>query len=140
MNFYAKLKQVISNETDSSYPSLERQLLFRLEDLLERHNEVLKHMELSPNNDYEDDYINDEFLIYFSPPEEMQSIYLIEKAIKRATKDLREIYGINPDVELDNNEDSIAEEWNTTTPIHRVIEQLLIFDYEAFCLSSRRIS
>lgn len=133
MSIYAKLKQVISNETDSSYPSPERQLLFRLNDLLERHNEILTLMELSPYNDYEDDYINDETLMNFSPPEEMKSIYLIEKAIKRAKKDLREIYGINPDVESGNNEDSIAEEWKTTTSIHRVVEQLLIFDYESFC-------
>lgn len=53
MDIYAKMKRIASREIDPSYPSLERQLLFRLEDLIDRYNEIIRAMDLSSNNDYE---------------------------------------------------------------------------------------
>lgn len=138
MDIYAKMKRIASREIDPSYPSPERQLLFRLEDLIDRYNEIIRAMDLSSNNDYEDDYICYEELICFSPPEEMKSIYLIEKAIKRAKMDLREIYGIDPDFEPEGIEEVCEKERGNASFNPCVVEQLLIFDCDAFCTIARK--
>ena len=81
---------------------------------------------LSP--DYEDDYVCDEETICFSPPEELVSVYLIEKAIRKAKADLQEIYGIDPG---SGPEATCAAKCGTASSDPCVVQQLLIFGCNA---------
>lgn len=99
MSYYLQyLEYVIGDDTDRSYHSPEEQLLWRLDDLIDRQHELLK--KCAPYGGCRCSY--DE--LRFASPGYFSTVYAVEAAIDCAKEELRNTYGIPIDEETDTVE------------------------------------
>lgn len=80
----------LEDKEDYSYPSPERQLMWRLDDLKDRLEELL-----TIGASYTSRYIFTENDIRYTLPEDLHDICMIERAIESAKEDLFNKYGSN---------------------------------------------
>lgn len=80
----------ISDDEDHSYPSPERQLLWRLDDLKDRLEDLI-----TAGASYRNGYIYTDDDLRYALPEHLGDICKVEHAIELAKADLLNKYGIN---------------------------------------------
>lgn len=94
---------------DHSYPSPERQLLWRLDDLKDRLSELV-----TTGGPYRSGYIYTEDDIRYALPEHLGDISKVERAIELAKEDLLNKYGINVyEAEKTDSTEEIVSEFET---------------------------
>lgn len=90
MGRYIEMVTELDDEVDHSYASPERRLLWRLDDLEERLDELKKRDVL-----YKNELLQTREDIHNALPEHLQDIYSVELALELAKADLLEKYGID---------------------------------------------
>ena len=91
MGYFSNLAiDCLDDYEDNSYPSPERQLLWRLDDLKDRLEELI-----AEGASYRTGYNYTENDIRYALPEHLGDISKVERAIKLAKEDLLNKYGIN---------------------------------------------
>ena len=96
MGYYTNLAAAFLNEdSDYSYPSPERELFWRMDDLESRLEE------LRGKNGYCESHITVPDDIRYALPEHLDTISEVKRALEFARNDLREKYGINLEAYID---------------------------------------
>ena len=113
------LPYIIEDGHDWSYPAPEMQLLWRLDDLQDRLEELT-----SDGATYSDEYIISDDEIKYALPEEFCDICQIERAIELAKYDLVNKYGLpNPDTLVFEKPKTIEEESVEALAIFEIIHK-----------------
>lgn len=100
------LPYIVNDDYDWSYPAPEMQLLWRLDDLQDRLEELV-----AKDAPYRDGYIYAEDDIRYALPEHLFDISKVERAIELAKDDLVNKYGLpDPDTLIIDEEEIIAED------------------------------
>lgn len=100
------LPYIVNDDYDRSYPAPEMQLLWRLDDLQDRLEELV-----AKDAPYRDGYIYAEDDIRYTLPEHLFDIGKVERAIELAKDDLVNKYGLpDPDTLIIDEEEIIAED------------------------------
>ena len=100
------LPYIIDDDYDWSYPSPEIQLLWRLDDLQDRLEELV-----AKDAPYRDGYIYSEDDIRYALPEHLFDIGKVERAIELAKDDLVNKYGLpDPDIFIFGDSEIVAED------------------------------
>lgn len=100
------LPYIVNDDYDWSYPAPEMQLLWRLDDLQDRLEELV-----AKDAPYRDGYIYAEDDIRYALPEHLFDIGKVERAIELAKDDLVNKYGLpDPDTLIIDDEEIIAED------------------------------
>ena len=100
------LPYIVNDDYDWSYPAPEMQLLWRLDDLQDRLEELV-----AKDAPYRDGYIYAEDDIRYALPEHLFDISKVERAIELAKDDLVNKYGLpDPDTLIIDDEEIIAED------------------------------
>lgn len=100
------LPYIIDNDYDRSYPAPEMQLLWRLDDLQDRLEELI-----AKDAPYRDEYIYSEDDIRYALPEHLFDIAKVERAIELAKDDLVNKYGLpDPDTLILDESELVASE------------------------------
>ena len=124
MSYYTNLAAAYMNEDgDYSYPSPERELFWRMEDLESRLEELR-----SKNACYES-HVTVPDDIRYALPEHLGTVHEVKRAIELAKNDLRDKYGINLEAYIDqmnteyenNNTDEEYEQISFIGPYMQVI-------------------
>lgn len=107
MKYYdTYLPYIIDDDYDWSYPAPEMQLLWRLDDLQDRLEELI-----AKDAPYRDGYIYSEDDIRYALPEHLYDIGKVERAIELAKDDLVNRYGLpNPDTLLSDESEIVSED------------------------------
>lgn len=94
MKFYDRYRPyILDRDYDRSYPSPEKQLLWRLDDLADRLEELLAAGAL-----YRSDYVYTEDAVRYALPKDLWDVDMVEQAIELAKDDLVNVYGLpDPD-------------------------------------------
>ena len=96
MGYYTNLAAAFLNEdSDYSYPSPERELFWRMDDLESRLEE------LRGKNGYCESHITVSDDIRYELPEQLGTVSEVKRAIEFARNDLRDKYGINLEAYID---------------------------------------
>ena len=105
-NYDTYLTYIVDDYYDWSYPAPEMQLLWRLDDLQDRLEELV-----AKDAPYRDGYIYSEDDIRYALPEHLFDISKVERAIELAKDDLVNKYGLpDPDVFIFGDSEMIAED------------------------------
>lgn len=121
MGYFSNLTiDYLGDYEDHSYPSPERQLLWRLDDLKDRMKELI-----SEGTAYRNGYIYSENDIRYALPEHLCDIYKVERAIELAKEDLLNKYGINV---YEVEETGTTEENTSEYDNEEVYEQITLID------------
>lgn len=100
------LPYIIDDDYDWSYPAPEMQLLWRLDDLQDRLEELV-----AKDAPYRDGYIYSEDDIRYALPEHLFDIGKVERAIELAKDDLVNKYGLpDPDIFIFGDSEIVAED------------------------------
>lgn len=122
MKYYdTYLPYIIDDDYDWSYPAPEMQLLWRLDDLQDRLEELI-----AKDAPYRDGYIYSEDDIRYALPEHLFDIGKVERAIELAKDDLVNKYGL-PDLEtlmIDESE-LVAEDRVIQMTIFEILPEVL---------------
>ena len=110
MGYFSNLAiDCLDDYEDNSYPSPERQLLWRLDDLKDRLEELI-----AEGASYRNGYIYTENDIRYALPEHLGDISKVERAIELAKEDLLNKYGINVyEAEKTDSTEEIVSEFET---------------------------
>ena len=105
MKYYdTYLPYIVDDDYDWSYPGAVMQLLWRLDDLQDRLEELI-----AKDAPYRDGYIYSEDDIRYSLPEHLFNIGKVERAIELAKDDLVNKYGLpDPDTLIFDESDVVA--------------------------------
>ena len=104
MKYYdTYLPYIIDDDYDWSYPSPEAQLLWRLDDLQDRLEELI-----AKDAPYRDGYIHSEDDIIYALPEHFNDISKVERAIQLAKDDMVNKYGLPDPDTLSSDESEIV--------------------------------
>lgn len=99
------LPYIIDDDYDWSYPAPEMQLLWRLDDLQDRLEELV-----AKDAPYRDGYIYSEDDIRYALPEHLYDIGKVERAIELAKDDLVNKYGLpDPETLISDESEIVAE-------------------------------
>lgn len=107
MKYYdTYLPYVVDDDYDWSYPGPEMQLLWRLDDLQDRLEELI-----AKDAPYRDGYIYSEDDIRYALPEDLYDIGKVERAIELAKDDLVNKYGLpDPETLMIDESELVAED------------------------------
>ncbi len=107
MNYYdTYLPYLVDDDYDRSYPAPEKQLLWRLDDLQDRLEELIAN-----DAPYRDGYIYSEDDIRYALPEHLFDISKVERAIEIAKDDLVHRFGLpDPDTFVSDESEIVAED------------------------------
>lgn len=98
MGYFSNMAIDMCDGKDHSYPSPEQQLLWRLDDLKDRLEELI-----AADGPYRSGYIYTEDDIRYALSEHLDDICKVERAIELTKADLLEKYGINLCEEIEDN-------------------------------------
>lgn len=101
MGYFSNMAIDMCDGKDHSYPSPEQQLLWRLDDLKDRLEELI-----AADCPYRSGYIYTEDDIRYALSEHLDDICKVERAIELTKADLLEKYGINLCEEIEDNNES----------------------------------
>ena len=107
MKYYdTYLPYIVDDDYDRSYPGPEMQLLWRLDDLQDRLEELI-----AKDAPYRDGYIYSEDDIRYALPEHLFDIGKVERAIELAKDDLVNKYGLpDPETLMIDESELVAED------------------------------
>lgn len=107
MKYYdTYLPYIVDDDYDWSYPGPEMQLLWRLDDLQDRLEELI-----AKDAPYRDGYIYSEDDIRYALPEHLYDIGKVERAIELAKDDLVNKYGLpDPETLMIDESELVAED------------------------------
>lgn len=107
MKYYdTYLPYIIDDDYDWSYPAPEMELLWRLDDLQDRLEELI-----AKDAPYRDGYIYSEDDIRYALPEHLYDIGKVERAIELAKDDLVNKYGLpDPETLMIDESELVAED------------------------------
>lgn len=107
MKYYdTYLPYIVDDDYDWSYPTPEMQLLWRLDDLQDRLEELI-----AKDAPYRDGYIYSEDDIRYALPEHLYDIGKVERAIELAKDDLVNKYGLpDPETLMIDESELVAED------------------------------
>ena len=116
MGYFSELNLEMSYE-DHSYPTEEQQLMWRIDDLKDRLQELQEK-----GASYRSGYVYMDEDIKYALPEDLHCIYHVEKALEMAKQDLYNKYGIDL-YEQEEQSDEISDT-DYVDP-----RQMTLFDY-----------
>lgn len=107
MKYYdTYLPYIVDDDYDRSYPASEEQLLWRLDDLQDRLEELI-----AKDAPYRNGYIYSEDDIRYALPEHLGDISKVERAIELAKDNLVNKYGLpDPDMLISDELEIVAED------------------------------
>lgn len=122
MKYYdTYLPYIIDDDYDWSYPAPEMQLLWRLDDLQDRLEELI-----AKDAPYRDGYIYSEDDIRYALPEHLFDIGKVERAIELAKDDLVNKYGLpDPETLMIDESELVAEDRVIQMTLFEILPEVL---------------
>ena len=122
MKYYdTYLPYIIDDDYDWSYPAPEMQLLWRLDDLQDRLEELI-----AKDAPYRDGYIYSEDDIRYALPEHLYDIGKVERAIELAKDDLVNKYGLpDPETLMIDESKLVAEDRVIQMTLFEILPEVL---------------
>ena len=122
MKYYdTYLPYIIDDDYDWSYPAPEMQLLWRLDDLQDRLEELI-----AKDAPYRDGYIYSEDDIRYALPEHLFDIGKVERAIELAKDDLVNKYGLpDPETLMIDESKLVAEDRVIQMTLFEILPEVL---------------
>ena len=122
MKYYdTYLPYIIDDDYDWSYPAPEMQLLWRLDDLQDRLEELI-----AKDAPYRDGYIYSEDDIRYALPEYLYDIGKVERAIELAKDDLVNKYGLpDPETLMIDASELVAEDRVIQMTLFEILPEVL---------------
>ena len=122
MKYYdTYLPYIVDDGYDRSYPGPEMQLLWRLDDLQDRLEELI-----AKDAPYRDGYIYSEDDIRYALPEHLFDIGKVERAIELAKDDLVNKYGLpDPDTLIFDESELVAEDRVIQMTLFEILPEVL---------------
>ena len=122
MKYYdTYLPYIIDNDYDWSYPAPEMQLLWRLDDLQDRLEELV-----AKDAPYRDGYIYSEDDIRYALPEYLYDISKVERAIELSKDDLVNKYGLpDPETLMIDESKLVAEDRVIQMTLFEILPEVL---------------
>ncbi len=122
MKYYdTYLPYVVDDDYDWSYPGPEMQLLWRLDDLQDRLEELI-----AKDAPYRDGYIYSEDDIRYALPEDLYDIGKVERAIELAKDDLVNKYGLpDPETLMIDESELVAEDRVIQMTLFEILPEVL---------------
>ena len=122
MKYYdTYLPYIVDDDYDWSYPGPEMQLLWRLDDLQDRLEELI-----AKDAPYRDGYIYSEDDIRYALPEYLYDIGKVERAIKLAKDDLVNKYGLpDPETLMIDESELVAEDRVIQMTLFEILPEVL---------------
>ena len=122
MKYYdTYLPYIIDDDYDWSYPAPEMQLLWRLDDLQDRLEELI-----AKDAPYRDGYIYSEDDIRYALPEHLFDIGKVERAIELAKDDLVNKYGLpDPETLMIDASELVAEDRVIQMTLFEILPEVL---------------
>ena len=122
MKYYdTYLPYIIDDDYDWSYPAPEMQLLWRLDDLQDRLEELI-----AKDAPYRDGYIYSEDDIRYALPEHLFDIGKVERAIELAKDDLVNKYGLpDPETLMIDEPEIVAEDRVIQMTLFEILPEML---------------
>lgn len=122
MKYYdTYLPYIVDDDYDRSYPGPEMQLLWRLDDLQDRLEELI-----AKDAPYRDGYIYSEDDIRYALPEHLYDIGKVERAIELAKDDLVNKYGLpDPETLMIDESELVAEDRVIQMTLFEILPEVL---------------
>lgn len=122
MKYYdTYLPYIVDDDYDWSYPGPEMQLLWRLDDLQDRLEELI-----AKDAPYRDGYIYSEDDIRYALPEHLYDIGKVERAIELAKDDLVNKYGLpDPETLMIDESKLVAEDRVIQMTLFEILPEVL---------------
>ena len=122
MKYYdTYLPYIVDDDYDRSYPGPEMQLLWRLDDLQDRLEELI-----AKDAPYRDGYIYSEDDIRYALPEHLFDIGKVERAIELAKDDLVNKYGLpDPETLMIDESELVAEDRVIQMTLFEILPEVL---------------
>ena len=122
MKYYdTYLPYIVDDDYDWSYPAPEMQLLWRLDDLQDRLEELI-----AKDAPYRDGYIYSEDDIRYALPEHLYDIGKVERAIELAKDDLVNKYGLPaPETLMIDESELVAEDRVIQMTLFEILPEVL---------------
>lgn len=122
MKYYdTYLPYIVDDDYDRSYPGPEMQLLWRLDDLQDRLEELI-----AKEAPYRDGYIYSEDDIRYALPEHLYDIGKVERAIELAKDDLVNKYGLpDPETLMIDESELVAEDRVIQMTLFEILPEVL---------------
>ena len=122
MKYYdTYLPYIVDDDYDWSYPGPEMQLLWRLDDLQDRLEELI-----AKDAPYRDGYIYSEDDIRYALPEHLFEIGKVERAIELAKDDLVNKYGLpDPETLMIDESELVAEDRVIQMTLFEILPEVL---------------
>ena len=122
MKYYETyLPYIVDDDYDWSYPGPEMQLLWRLDDLQDRLEELI-----AKDAPYRDGYIYSEDDIRYVLPEHLYDIGKVERAIELAKDDLVNKYGLpDPETLMIDESELVAEDRVIQMTLFEILPEVL---------------
>ena len=122
MKYYdTYLPYIVDDDYDWSYPGPEMQLLWRLDDLQDRLEELI-----AKDAPYRDGYIYSEDDIRYALPEHLYDIGKVERAIELAKDDLVNKYGLpDPETLMIDASELVAEDRVIQMTLFEILPEVL---------------
>lgn len=122
MKYYdTYLPYIVDDDYDRSYPGPEMQLLWRLDDLQDRLEELI-----AKDAPYRDGYIYSEDDIRYVLPEHLYDIGKVERAIELAKDDLVNKYGLpDPETLMIDASELVAEDRVIQMTLFEILPEVL---------------
>ena len=115
------LPYIIDDDYDWSYPAPEMELLWRLDDLQDRLEELI-----AKDAPYRDGYIYSEDDIRYALPEHLYDIGKVERAIELAKDDLVNKYGLpDPETLMIDESELVAEDRVIQMTLFEILPEVL---------------
>lgn len=122
MKYYdTYLPYIVDDDYDRSYPAPEMELLWRLDDLQDRLEELI-----AKDAPYRDGYIYSEDDIRYALPEHLFDIGKVERAIELAKDDLVNKYGLpDPETLMIDESELVAEDRVIQMTLFEILPEVL---------------